>query len=130
MTRTKKQLENILLVKTAKRFKKTKLSKIDVQITENLEHYTEKYVIEVSGFKLKLFLSENLVKNLETYGLWIQKPDGYLFETFESDNEKYAPVLKEMYESIKKREQKSNEKDTKKEEKEFNKKLRRLDRII
>jgi hypothetical protein len=130
MARTKKQLENLLLVKTANRFRKTKLSKIESHKRETAESLFNQYVIEVSGFKLKLFFAKDVVKNLESYSLWIQKPDGYLFETFESDNENYAPVLKKMYENIITRIANSQKKDEKKEEKEIEKKLRRLDRII
>jgi hypothetical protein len=130
MTRTNKQLENILLVKTVNRFRKTKLSQVDSQISENSEYHIEKYTIEVNGFKLKLSLSKNLAKNSDEYKLWVIKPDGYLFEAFESNNENYAPILKQMYEDVTARIANSQKKDQKREEREFNRKLRKLDRII
>ena len=130
MTRTKKQLENILLVKTAKRFKRTKQQKISLQTIGNSESYGKRYTLEVHEFKFELSFLKNLSSKLEEYKLWIIKPDGYLFETFESDNENYAPILKQMYEGLVERMKSIKIRNKEKEEREFNRRLRKLNRII
>jgi hypothetical protein len=110
MTKTREQeakekihLEDRLLVRTSKRFRRTRFSKVNHYESGNLPYRLDNYIIERKGFKERLFLTENLDKGSQEYSLWIIKPDGRLFETFESKNKTYAPILKQMYENIRER---------------------------
>lgn len=130
MTRTKKQLENILLVRTAERFRKTKIEKIEIKKVSQNYRELEEYTIELAGFKFRLYFSKDLIKNQEEGHLWILNHQGYVFESFDLSNEYCKPVIIGIYEDIQKRILGCQEKQRKKEEREFNKNLKRLDRIL
>jgi len=130
MTRTKKQLETILLAKAVKKFRKTNLEKIETRTIDNKQYKSEEYSIELAGFKFKLYMSKDLSKNKEDGHLWILDPKGYVFESFELSNKNYEPTLREMYSNIKNRILKYEEKQNRKQEKDFNRQLKRLDRIL
>jgi hypothetical protein len=130
MTRTKKQLETILLAKAVKKFGKTKLEKIGVRKVDNDKYKSEEYSIELVGFKFKLYLSKDLSKNTEDGHLWILDPQGYVFESFDLSDKNYESTLREMYNHVKSRITKYEEKQDRKKEIEFNRNLRRLDRIL
>jgi|WetSurMetagenome_2_1015567.scaffolds.fasta_scaffold14630_5 hypothetical protein len=127
----KKHLEDRLLVRTAKRFKRINFSRVENNPAAGVfPSRMDEYIINVRGFKEKLFLTENLENGSKQYSLWIVRPDGYLFETFEDKNELYAPVLKEMYENIKEKAIQYEEKQKKKKEKEAKRNERRYYRSI
>jgi hypothetical protein len=131
MTRTKKQLENILLVKALKRFTKTKIEKIEIRKpTDNKGYKSEEYSIKLSGFKFKLYFCEDLNQNSEKGHLWVLDSQGYLFENFDLSNENYAPTLKKMYNIVREKISVEKEKQNKRKEKEFNRNLKSLDRRL
>jgi hypothetical protein len=123
MTRTKKQLENTLLDRTVKRFRKTKLNKIQ---PSRKDEDTKEYFIEKNGFKFRLYLDEDLKDG----HLWVLNSKGYIFESFDLSDKKYAPVIKNIYEEIRKRVIKQKEKENQRVEREFNRNLKRLDRLL
>lgn len=123
MTKTKKQLENTLLDRTVKKFKKTKLEKIQ---PHRKDEDTKEYFIEKYGFKFRLYLD----KDLKDGHLWILNSKGYIFESFDLSNKKYAPIIKNMYEEIRKRVIEQKEKENRIVKREFNRNLKRLDRLL
>jgi hypothetical protein len=131
MTKANNNLEDALLVRARNRFRRTRISNIDVPpFIENGDYHLEKYILERKGFKEQLFYTTNSSKNLIEYGLWIIKPDGCPLETFESKNPHYAPTLKEMYDIVKKRVDSYNEKRKSKELKESEKRQKRFNRRL
>jgi hypothetical protein len=142
MTRTKKQLENekklkderkekleesklekTLLDRTAKRFKKTELNRIQ---PEKKDENTKEYFIEKYGFKFRLYLNENSKEG----HLWVLDSKGYLFKSFDLSEEKYASAIKNMYEEIHQRIIYEKGKQIEREKREHKKNLRRLDRPL
>jgi hypothetical protein len=121
----KKHLENRLLVRTARRFKRINFSRVEHELGGVPPYSLDIYLIHVKGFKEKLFKTENLTNSSEEYSLWIVKPDGCLFETFESKNESYSPILIEMYENIRKKAIQYEEKEKDKKEREAKRNERR-----
>jgi hypothetical protein len=127
----KRHLEDKLLVRTARRFRRINFSRVEhPKLSGVFPNQVDRYIIDVRGFKEKLFLTENLIDNSKEYSLWIIKPDGYLFETFESNNENYAPVLEEMYKNIQKKAIQYEEKQKNKKERESKRNERRYYRSI
>ena len=130
MTRTKNQLESILLAKAVKKFRKTNLEKIETRKIDNDYYKLEEYLIELAGFKFKLYIGKDLNKNKEDGHLWILNPQGCIFESFDLSNKNYESTLREMYNNIKNRISKYEEKQDRKKGKEFDRNLKRLDRIL
>jgi hypothetical protein len=128
MAKTKKQLEKVLLENTlldraVKKFRRTKLSKIQ---PERKDEDTREYILEKYGFKFRLYLNESLGDG----HLWILNPKGYMFESFDLSNENYAPKIRKMYEEIRERVIIQKGKQKSREERDDDKNLRRFDRRL
>jgi hypothetical protein len=126
----KKHLEDRLLVRTARRFRRINFLKVEHDLGGIFPYSSDSYIIHVKGFKEKLFLTENLNDKSKRYDLWIIRPDGLLFEKFNSNDERYAPILIEMYENVKKKAIQYKEKEKVKKEREAKRKERRYYRSI
>ena len=117
MTRTQKQLENALFTRAIKRFTRMSLDNLS---PEKKDENTNEYRFEKYGFTFRL--GENY--------LWILGPDRYIFESFDSSDEEYASIIKSAYEGLRQRVVSSKERQDKKQEREFNRNLKRLNRFL
>ena len=124
------KLESILLAKAVKRFQRTPIKKMEVreEVRENLERAT--YILGVGKFKIIFHYFADSIKGEEKYNLSIRNSNEREVEYYDESKDSSLQLLKEIYESTKKRIVESQEEEEKEEEKKFEKGLNRLKRIL
>ena len=128
MIKHNKQLESILLAKAVKRFKRTNIRDLDIKkyIKEDINGGS--YSLRVDGFKI--IFGYNIQEENSNYNLTILTAEGIVVEQFNNTNSGYLPLLKEIYESTNKKIVDSKEKEKEENDKQFEKRLKRLKRIL
>jgi hypothetical protein len=137
MRKTKKQLEdekklkdkerelkekNTLLVKTEKRFRRTRLDNME---PKRKYEDTKKYIIEKSGFEFQLYFNENSGDG----NLWVLNPLRQIVVNYKITEDNYALTIKRMYEEVRQRVIDQKDKEKNKESREHERTLKRLIRF-
>lgn len=124
-----KQLENELIRKVAKRFKRTSLEGINSYPKDaNNYHENETYTIYLRGFRFRLAYSKKF--NEEEIELELFDPADRSVEHFDTSDRNYSAILKDIYYNLKNRFVEESEKQKAKGKRELERKLNRLKRIL